>query len=80
MCSSDLNLMGQRTDSLLAKVLRIDVDKPESGKAYSVPKDNPFVGAKDFVPETWAYGLRAPWRISHDAESGQLHTCLKRQR
>ena len=76
---SDGNLMGQRTDSLLAKVLRIDVDKPESGKAYSVPKDNPFVGAKDFVPETWAYGLRAPWRISHDAESGQLWVCQNGQ-
>ena len=76
---SDGNLMGQRTDSLLAKVLRIDVDKPESGKSYSVPKDNPFVGAKDFVPETWAYGLRAPWRISHDAESGQLWVCQNGQ-
>ena len=76
---SDGNLMGQRTDSLLAKVLRIDVDRPEAGKAYSVPKDNPFIGAKDFVPETWAYGLRAPWRISHDAESGQLWVCQNGQ-
>ena len=57
---SDGNVMGQRLDVLLAKVLRIDVDHPDDGKAYSVPKDNPFVGQKDIRPETWAYGLRNP--------------------
>lgn len=76
---SDTNLMGQRSDSLLAKVLRIDVDKPDAGKAYSVPKDNPFVGNKDFVPETWAMGLRAPWRITYDAKADQLWVCQNGQ-
>ncbi len=69
---SDTNLTGQRTDLLLAKVLRIDVDNPADGKAYSVPKDNPFVGNKDFVPETWAMGLRNPWRITYDKKLKQL--------
>ncbi|MCI0700321.1 MAG: PQQ-dependent sugar dehydrogenase, partial [Planctomycetia bacterium] len=69
---SDTNVVGQRTDLLLAKVMRIDVDKPADGKAYSVPKDNPFVDRKEFVPETWAYGLRAPWRITFDAKTKQL--------
>ncbi|WP_246523525.1 PQQ-dependent sugar dehydrogenase [Gemmata palustris] len=69
---SDTNLTGQRTDLLLAKVLRIDVDSPAEGKAYSVPKDNPYVGKKDFAPETWAYGLRNPWRITFDAKTKQL--------
>ncbi len=70
---SDTNLTGQRTDLLLAKVLRIDADNPvKGGKAYSVPKDNPFVGNKDFVPETWAMGLRNPWRITYDAKLKQL--------
>jgi|SRR5579883_89609 len=69
---SDTNLTGQRTDLLLAKVLRIDVDHPAEGKAYSVPKDNPFVGNKDFAPETWAMGLRNPWRMSYDARTKQL--------
>src|SRR5207248_3954630 len=63
---SDTNLTGQRTDLLLAKVLRIDADRPAGGKQYSVPKDNPFVADKRFVPETWAYGLRNPWRIACD--------------
>src|SRR5262249_8292070 len=48
---SDTNLTGQRTDLMLAKVLRIDVDHPADGKAYSVPKGNPFVGDERFVPE-----------------------------
>ena len=69
---SDTNLTGQRTDLLLAKVLRIDVDNPAEGKTYSVPKDNPFVGNKDFVPETWAMGLRNPWRMTFDAKTKQL--------
>lgn len=69
---SDTNLMGQRTDTLLAKVLRIDVDHPADGKQYTVPKDNPFVNAKRFAPETWAYGLRNPWRIACDPKTGHL--------
>jgi len=69
---SDTNLTGQRTDLLLAKVLRIDVDRPAAGKAYSVPKDNPFLEDKRFAPETWAYGLRNPWRICHDKATDQL--------
>jgi uncharacterized repeat protein (TIGR03806 family) len=69
---SDTNLMGQRTDTLLAKVLRIDVDHPDGDRPYSVPKDNPFVGNPAFRPETWAYGLRNPWRITCDARTGHV--------
>lgn len=53
---------GQNLQTLLGKVLRIDVDK---GEPYSVPQDNPFVG-KDAKPEIWAYGFRNPWRASFD--------------
>ena len=69
---SDTDEMGQRTDNLLSKVLRIDVDHPESGKAYSVPKDNPYVADRRFAPETWAYGLRNPWRIAADEKTGHV--------
>jgi len=69
---SDTNVMGQGLDHLLSKVLRIDVDHPDPGRAYSVPKDNPFVGMKDARPETWAYGLRNPWRITTDAKTGHI--------
>ncbi|HEY3787585.1 MAG TPA: PQQ-dependent sugar dehydrogenase, partial [Urbifossiella sp.] len=69
---SDTNLTGQRTDLLLAKVLRIDVDHPAGNQRYSVPKDNPFVNDPRFAPETWAYGLRNPWRICTDTKTGHI--------
>ena len=69
---SDTNVKGQGMDHLLSKVLRIDVDHPAEGKQYSVPKDNPFVDLKDAAPETWAYGLRNPWRMTVDRKTGHL--------
>ncbi|VTS06280.1 PQQ-dependent sugar dehydrogenase [Tuwongella immobilis] len=69
---SDTNLVGQVPGTLLAKVLRIDVDHPEPGKQYAVPKDNPYVNRPEFRPETWAYGMRNPWRMTFDRISNQL--------
>jgi glucose/arabinose dehydrogenase/mono/diheme cytochrome c family protein len=69
---SDGNFRGQDLTHLTAKVLRIDVDHPADGKAYSVPKDNPFVDRKGVCPETWAYGLRNPWRMTFDRKTGRL--------
>src|SRR6185312_7377685 len=69
---SDANLTGQTLDDLLGAVLRIDVDHPDPGRNYGVPKDNPFVDRKGARPEVWAYGLRNPWRVSYDRKSGQL--------
>jgi glucose/arabinose dehydrogenase len=54
---------GQRLDTLLGKMLRIDVD---GGTPYRVPSDNPFVGRPGARGEIWAYGLRNPWRFSFD--------------
>ncbi len=69
---SDTNLKGQGLDHLLAKVLRLDVDEPDDGRAYSVPADNPFVGRPGAQPETWAYGFRNPWRITVDRRTGHV--------
>ena len=69
---SDTNIVGQDMSTLLAKVLRIDVDHPDPGKTYSVPKDNPFVTMKGARPEIWAYGLRNPWRMTVDEKTGHL--------
>ena len=69
---SDVDRVGQQPRSMRAKILRIDVDHPADGKAYSVPRDNPYVNDTRFVPETWAYGLRNPWRLTYDPVSGQL--------
>jgi glucose/arabinose dehydrogenase len=62
----------QNLKSLLGKVLRLDVDRKEGGKPYAIPKDNPFVNRADARPETWAYGLRNPWRIAFDRATGKL--------
>jgi uncharacterized repeat protein (TIGR03806 family) len=69
---SDTNVVGQDMSSLLAKVLRIDVDHPDPGKAYSVPKDNPFVNMKGARPEIWSLGYRNPWRMCLDKKTGHL--------
>lgn len=61
---------GQRKDTLLGKLLRIDVSSRDS--AYEVPSDNPFVGDPTARAEIWDYGLRNPWRISFDRRTGAL--------
>lgn len=53
----------QVPDSLLGKVLRLDV----SGYPYRIPRDNPFVDDPFFRPEIWALGLRNPFRCTFDA-------------
>ena len=63
---------GQNLDTLLGKILRIDVDTKDSGNAYGVPSDNPFVGRSGARPEIYAYGFRNPWQISCDRETGRI--------
>jgi glucose/arabinose dehydrogenase len=63
---------GQRLDTLLAKILRIDVDDPPSGSGYTVPPDNPFVGTAGARPEIWLTGLRNPWRMRFDEPTRDL--------
>ena len=59
----DPGKVGQQVHVVRGSILRLDVhSKPDSGRAYAVPKDNPFVGMEDVLPEIWAYGLRNPWR------------------
>jgi glucose/arabinose dehydrogenase len=60
---------GQNTDTLLGKLLRIDVDSTSAGQ-YGIPSGN-MTGA-GVRPELWAYGLRNPWRFSFDGCTGDL--------
>jgi glucose/arabinose dehydrogenase len=58
---------GQRLDDLLGAILRVDV----SEQPYAIPPDNPFVEG-DGSPEIFAYGLRNPWQVTVDMETGDL--------
>jgi glucose/arabinose dehydrogenase len=64
---------GQSLDTLLGKILRIDVDAQDTaGRLYGIPADNPFSDGGG-LPEIWAYGLRNPWRIAFDRLTGDLY-------
>ena len=60
---------GQDRDSLLGKMLRIDVDGAEP---YAIPADNPFLDEPGTRPEILALGVRNPWRFSVDRATGDL--------
>lgn len=59
----------QSLDTLLGKILRLDVD---GGDPYAIPAGNPFASGGG-RGEIWAYGLRNPWRFSFDRLTGDLY-------
>jgi glucose/arabinose dehydrogenase len=63
---------GQNKKSVLGKVLRIDVRGASKEKPYSIPEDNPFAKDAEARGEIWCWGMRNPWRISFDRETGDL--------
>jgi glucose/arabinose dehydrogenase len=77
----------QKLNNLYGKIIRIDVNSRTAGLEYGIPKDNPFVdpskqddlkadpldqSANVTRQEIWAYGVRNPWRMSFDRETGEL--------
>jgi len=63
---------GQNTNTLLGKMLRIDVDSAhDPGLNYAIPPGNPFAigGGR---AEIWLFGLRNPFRFSFDSVTGDL--------
>lgn len=68
-CCGDPFLSAQDSLSLRGKILRIDV----SSLPYTIPPDNPYVGASSALDEIWAMGLRNPYRSSIDRETGDFY-------
>lgn len=61
---------GQSKETMLGKLLRVDVNVPEG---YDIPSDNPSVDEAGSRGEIWAYGLRNPWKFSFDRATGDLY-------
>lgn len=64
----DPNNNAQNKNSLLGKLLRLDIN---STGPYNIPPGNPFVGV-DGADEVWAYGLRNAWKFNFDTVSGNV--------
>ena len=67
--SNDQQNLAQNPNTLLGKMLRLDVD---GAFPFAVPADNPYVGVSG-LDEIWALGLRNPWRFSFDRLTGDLY-------
>jgi glucose/arabinose dehydrogenase len=63
---------GQNRNTLLGKILRIDVSRTCAPLPYCVPPSNPFVGVAGARPEIWAWGLRNPWKFAFDKADRSL--------
>jgi glucose/arabinose dehydrogenase len=63
---------GQDLSTLLATIVRIDVDNPSNTLNYGIPSDNPFIAPLAARDEIYAYGLRNMWRFSWDPITGYL--------
>ena len=67
--ANDPQNRAQNPNVLLGKMLRIDVNVPDSHPTgYAIPPDNPFLRGQPVaaLPEIWSIGLRNPWRYSFD--------------
>lgn len=64
----DPNNLAQNKNSLLGKMLRIDVN---ATGPYNIPAGNPFT-TPEGAPEIWSYGLRNAWKFSFDQPSGNV--------
>lgn len=70
--AGDPRQAGQAMDNLLGKILRLDVtDLSKAG--YAIPPDNPYAtGPEGTRPEIWVSGVRNPWRVSLDPDTGEV--------
>jgi glucose/arabinose dehydrogenase len=68
-CCGDPFNNAQNLNSLLGKILRIDV----ATTPYTIPAGNPYIGVAGARPEIWASGLRSPWRFAFDGPTGMLY-------
>ena len=61
----------QNVNTLLGKMLRIDINGRSGSRPYRIPSTNPYVG-RTGLDQIWQIGLRNPWRFSFDKATGNL--------
>ncbi|MGB9108208.1 MAG: PQQ-dependent sugar dehydrogenase, partial [Telluria sp.] len=66
--SGDPNGNAQNLNSLLGKLLRLDVASASQAVPYLIPATNPYRNQAGSRPEIWASGLRNPWRYAFDGD------------
>ena len=74
--ADDPLLSGQDGSDWFGSILRVDVDHPEEGKPYGIPKDNPALRDKGkygfWAPEVFCIGLRNVWKFTFDRQTGTI--------
>ena len=70
---SDQFLSAQNYSDLRGGILRIDVSEISKGLPYKIPRDNPFLDIPNARPELYAKGLRNPWRMTMDRQTGAIY-------
>jgi len=71
---------GQNLQTVLGKMLRIDIEDTGATAPYRIPTGNPYAGNAPCVdgegaqpcPEIYAFGFRNPWRWSFDRATAEL--------
>src|SRR5262245_37519800 len=61
----------QNVNTLLGKILRLDVNPADISLPYVSPPSNPFYGSMPGLDEIFAFGIRNPWRFSFDRGTGE---------
>ncbi len=68
----DPNNYSQNGNSLLGKMIRINVDNFSTFPYYTIPASNPYVSNPAVLDEIWSLGLRNPWRWSFDKQTNDM--------
>ncbi len=75
--AGDTSGNAQNPNSLLGKILRIDVESGnptrQNPTTYTIPSTNPYTQIQGYRGEIWALGLRNPWRFSFDRQTHDLY-------
>ncbi|WP_439813804.1 PQQ-dependent sugar dehydrogenase [Zavarzinia sp. CC-PAN008] len=75
--ANDVDGSAQSITELTGKILRLDIDGDDfvgdATRNYAIPDGNPYAGPTAGADEIFALGLRNPFRMSFDSQTGDLY-------